>query len=332
MRAQKKILGKMSSRSIAKHFISDTAARLLDNLYRILKDFYTKKEAEKVVKNVIKMAIKMGVLAKNEQFNEDQRRALSDFQRKYRQLCLTIVSFAQDINQDKNDENKFDKEVHESASYQLAQQGPNQSPTLHKNDGNAFDNAAHHQSAPDQRAQPVPNQFPTSRKDPPVTRSCRTRGSKGSSNEEQCKIPEEQSNEEDKENAGSQVATDTKTKATEDVNECYFKHERLNPDGLEKNERPDRSKVSTECERELRSFEELANSEPVPNLFGAENNADLALIRGAAEFGNDFDDEAGLQASSSPYLGILSKAQYDLLTVRQKPLDHLEITQDIKHL
>uniref|UniRef100_A0A914WYM0 Uncharacterized protein n=1 Tax=Plectus sambesii TaxID=2011161 RepID=A0A914WYM0_9BILA len=95
MRAQKKILGKMSSRSIAKHFISDTAARLLDNLYRILKDFYTKKEAEKVVKNVIKMAIKMGVLAKNEQFNEDQRRALSDFQRKYRQLCLTIVSFAQ---------------------------------------------------------------------------------------------------------------------------------------------------------------------------------------------------------------------------------------------
>ena len=29
----------------------------------------------------------------------------------------------------------------------------------------------------------------------------------------------------------------------------------------------------------------------MPNLFGTVNNADLALIRGAAEFGNDFDDE-----------------------------------------
>jgi hypothetical protein len=49
MRAQKKIIGKIgSSRTFVKHFINDTAARLLDNLYRLLKDFYSKREAEKV--------------------------------------------------------------------------------------------------------------------------------------------------------------------------------------------------------------------------------------------------------------------------------------------
>uniref|UniRef100_A0A914XRL7 Uncharacterized protein n=1 Tax=Plectus sambesii TaxID=2011161 RepID=A0A914XRL7_9BILA len=152
-----------------------------------------------------------------------------------------------------------------------------------KNNGYAFDKVVHPSA---------PYQLPTLRKDPPVTRSFRTRGSKGSTNEEQCNIAQEQRcNEEDKGNVGGQVATDTKTKTRDDANECYFKHERLNPDGLEKNERPDHSKVSTECDNELRSFEELADSQSLLDLYGAENNADLALIRGAAEFGNDFDDE-----------------------------------------
>uniref|UniRef100_A0A914X280 Uncharacterized protein n=1 Tax=Plectus sambesii TaxID=2011161 RepID=A0A914X280_9BILA len=153
-----------------------------------------------------------------------------------------------------------------------------------KNNGYAFDKVVHPSA---------PYQLPTLRKDPPVTRSCSTRGAKGSTNEELCNIAQEQRcNEEDKEIAGGQVATDTKTKTRDDANECYFKHERLNPDGLEKNKRPDHSKVSTECDDELRSFEELADSQPLLDLHGAENNADLALIRGAAEFGNDFDDEA----------------------------------------
>lgn len=48
MRAQKKILSKMASKSMAKHFISETNERLLDTTYRVLKDYYSKKEAEKV--------------------------------------------------------------------------------------------------------------------------------------------------------------------------------------------------------------------------------------------------------------------------------------------
>ena len=37
MRIQKKILGKMASRSVARHFIDDDAGRILDILYTFLK-------------------------------------------------------------------------------------------------------------------------------------------------------------------------------------------------------------------------------------------------------------------------------------------------------
>uniref|UniRef100_A0A914W9J9 Uncharacterized protein n=1 Tax=Plectus sambesii TaxID=2011161 RepID=A0A914W9J9_9BILA len=77
---------------------------------------------------------------------------------------------------------------------------------------------------------------------------------------------------------GSQVATDARNQASENEKECYFKHQRLNPDGLETKERPAQSKVTSGCTGVLRSFDELANSKPVLNLFGAENNADLALL------------------------------------------------------
>uniref|UniRef100_A0A914XN95 Uncharacterized protein n=1 Tax=Plectus sambesii TaxID=2011161 RepID=A0A914XN95_9BILA len=143
-----------------------------------------------------------------------------------------------------------------------------------KNDGNAFENAVHQSS---------PNQLPILRKDPPFTRSCKTCGLKETSNEGECNKPQEQLNDEEKENADGQ-------------------HERLNPNGLEKKERPDHSKVSTECKGKLRSFEELADSEPLLNLYGAENNADLALIRGAAEFENDFDDEAVKERMKNIYI------------------------------
>ncbi len=43
------------------------------------------------------------------------------------------------------------------------------------------------------------------------------------------------------------VDTDMKSQTTETSKECYFKHERVNPDGLEKKERPPQSKVSMGC-------------------------------------------------------------------------------------
>uniref|UniRef100_A0A914UXF5 Uncharacterized protein n=1 Tax=Plectus sambesii TaxID=2011161 RepID=A0A914UXF5_9BILA len=137
------------------------------------------------------------------------------------------------------------------------------------------------------------NYFPKSYDNSPLNKPVGTGDGMESTNEaESNTLQRQRCYEEDEESAESQVTTDTKTQVARDGKECYFKHERLNPDGLEKNERPKVSKVSNKCDNKLRSFEELADSESLPELFGAENNADLALIRGAAEFGYDFDDEA----------------------------------------
>jgi len=95
VRAQKKILGKMASRSIAKHFVDEITARILDGFYRILKEYYSKKEAEKVIKNIIKMIIKLGVLYRNDKLTQQEVATLDEFEKKYRTLMLTVVSFRQ---------------------------------------------------------------------------------------------------------------------------------------------------------------------------------------------------------------------------------------------
>ncbi|VDP11801.1 unnamed protein product [Soboliphyme baturini] len=102
VKAQKKILSKIANRTVAHHFISDQSARLLDNLYKLLKEFYTKKEAEKVVKNIIKMAIKIAVLGHNDQFSPADLSIFSKFQEKLHSIMLSVVSFHQvDFSYDK---------------------------------------------------------------------------------------------------------------------------------------------------------------------------------------------------------------------------------------
>ena len=54
-----------------------------------------KKEAEKFVRNVIKISIKIGVLQKSERFNKDEVYLLSNIQRKLRTIVMTLVSFHQ---------------------------------------------------------------------------------------------------------------------------------------------------------------------------------------------------------------------------------------------
>lgn len=61
LRAQKKILSRMASKNVAKVFIDETTSSLLDNVYRLTKQQYgSKKDAEKLVKNIIKIVIKIG--------------------------------------------------------------------------------------------------------------------------------------------------------------------------------------------------------------------------------------------------------------------------------
>ncbi|XP_052278351.1 tumor necrosis factor alpha-induced protein 8-like [Dreissena polymorpha] len=94
LRAQKKLLGKMSSKKIAKVFIDDTTARVLDNAFRILKDYLpTKKDADKVLKYLIKTVVKIGILYRNDQFNADELKVVESFKQKFHSLSMTVVSF-----------------------------------------------------------------------------------------------------------------------------------------------------------------------------------------------------------------------------------------------
>ncbi|XP_053330127.1 tumor necrosis factor alpha-induced protein 8 isoform X3 [Spea bombifrons] len=97
VQAQKKILGKMaSSKYIATTFIDDTSGEVLDDLYRMTKEYtHSKKDAEKIIKNLIKIVIKLAVLYRNNQFNQEEIATMEKFKRKVHQLAMTVVSFHQ---------------------------------------------------------------------------------------------------------------------------------------------------------------------------------------------------------------------------------------------
>ncbi|XP_054720271.1 protein salivary glands marred-like [Uloborus diversus] len=93
-RAQKKLLSRMANKSIAKVFIDDTTGNLLDNLYRLGRgQSGNKKEAEKVVKNIIKIVIKIGILYRNDQFNQDELWTAEKFKQKFHSTAMAIISF-----------------------------------------------------------------------------------------------------------------------------------------------------------------------------------------------------------------------------------------------
>lgn len=104
LRAQKKLLGKMASKKIAKIFIDDTTARILDNLYKIAKEYSgNKKVAEKLMKNLIKIVIKVGILYRNEQFTSEELALAERFKKKFQTVTMTVISFYEvDFSFDKN--------------------------------------------------------------------------------------------------------------------------------------------------------------------------------------------------------------------------------------
>uniref|UniRef100_A0ACB8EQL8 Tumor necrosis factor alpha-induced protein 8 n=1 Tax=Sphaerodactylus townsendi TaxID=933632 RepID=A0ACB8EQL8_9SAUR len=104
IQAQKKILGKMASKSIANALIDDTSSDVLDELYRVTKEYIqNKKEAEKIIKNLIKTVIKLAILYRNNQFNQEEIVLMEKFKKKVHQLSKTVVSFHQvDYTFDRN--------------------------------------------------------------------------------------------------------------------------------------------------------------------------------------------------------------------------------------
>lgn len=95
LRVQKKFLSKLNSKKTVQHFIDDTSSRLLDNLNRAGKSFYDKKVAEKALKNLIKIVIKIAVLYRHDQFNQEEKKEAEKFKQKFRTVGKTIVTFHQ---------------------------------------------------------------------------------------------------------------------------------------------------------------------------------------------------------------------------------------------
>ncbi|XP_046540467.1 tumor necrosis factor alpha-induced protein 8-like protein 1 isoform X1 [Equus quagga] len=96
LQAQKKLLGKVASRAVAVAFLDDASSEVLDELYRAAKEFTrSRKEAQKLVKNLVKVALKLAVLLRGGQLGADELALLRGFRQRARRLAMTAVSFHQ---------------------------------------------------------------------------------------------------------------------------------------------------------------------------------------------------------------------------------------------
>ncbi|KAJ3593829.1 hypothetical protein NHX12_006163 [Muraenolepis orangiensis] len=94
MQAQKKILSKMATMAVANLLTDDTSSEILDELYKASREFTkSKKEAHRIIKDVIKIALKIGVLYRNHRFSADELDTVERFKKKMNQAAMTVVSF-----------------------------------------------------------------------------------------------------------------------------------------------------------------------------------------------------------------------------------------------
>nr|XP_020653963.1 tumor necrosis factor alpha-induced protein 8-like protein 2 isoform X1 [Pogona vitticeps] len=94
LQAEKKILSRMASKSMANMFIDDTSSEILDELYRISKEYtQNRAESQKVIKNLIKVAVKISVLYRNSCFSEAELNWAEEFKQKLHQGAMTAISF-----------------------------------------------------------------------------------------------------------------------------------------------------------------------------------------------------------------------------------------------
>ncbi|XP_049732428.1 tumor necrosis factor alpha-induced protein 8-like protein 1 isoform X1 [Elephas maximus indicus] len=96
LQAQKKLVSKMASKAVVAVLIDDTSSEVLDELYRATKEFTrSRKEAQKVVKNLVKVVLKLGVLLRGGQLGSEELALLQRLRRRARSLAMTAVSFHQ---------------------------------------------------------------------------------------------------------------------------------------------------------------------------------------------------------------------------------------------
>uniref|UniRef100_A0A670KHD3 TNF alpha induced protein 8 like 3 n=1 Tax=Podarcis muralis TaxID=64176 RepID=A0A670KHD3_PODMU len=82
LQAQKKILSKMATKTMANMLIDDTSSEIFDELYKVTTEHMkNKKEAHKIMRDLIKV------------FNSEELEIVEKFRKKLNQAAMTIVSF-----------------------------------------------------------------------------------------------------------------------------------------------------------------------------------------------------------------------------------------------
>lgn len=72
-RVQKKVLGKMANKNSIKFVVDENVAAVLDDFYKWAKiELDSKTKADKLVKDIIKIIVKTGVLFHNKQIPETE--------------------------------------------------------------------------------------------------------------------------------------------------------------------------------------------------------------------------------------------------------------------
>ncbi|KAM8784537.1 tumor necrosis factor alpha-induced protein 8-like protein 2 isoform 1-T4 [Rhynchonycteris naso] len=96
LQAEKKLLSKMAGRSMAHLFIDETISEVLDELYRVSKEYtQSRPQAQRVIKDLIKVAVKVAVLHRNGCFSPSELDLAARFRQKLRHGAMTALSFGE---------------------------------------------------------------------------------------------------------------------------------------------------------------------------------------------------------------------------------------------
>lgn len=96
LQAEKKLLSKMAGRSVVHLFIDETSSEVLDELYRVSKEYtHSRPQAQRVIKDLIKVAIKVAVLHRSGCFSPSELALATRFRQKLRQGAMTVLSFSE---------------------------------------------------------------------------------------------------------------------------------------------------------------------------------------------------------------------------------------------
>lgn len=84
----------MATKTSVQMFIDETTSEILDELYHVSKEYSKNKtESQKVIKNLIKIAVKIGVLFRNNRFSTEELKTAQEFKKKLHQGAMTAISF-----------------------------------------------------------------------------------------------------------------------------------------------------------------------------------------------------------------------------------------------